>query len=221
MRCSLLVAALAVGLFAEVAPAALVITEVASTSGAPAGALAGLDWWELTNTGPGGVSLDGYEWKDSDGGLPGTPDADTAIFPSGTTIGAGESLIVHDGDSAVPAAFRTDWGLNSSVQILYGDQFSGNNSFSGLSSGGDKVELYDSTAALVAEVMFGSATAGVSFEWNTLGASLGLSVAGENGAIGASNNRIGSPGAVPEPGALALVGIAIGGLVGCTRRRRS
>ena len=156
MRVSMSVAAMAVCLSGQAAFAGLAITEVASTSGATEIELTGLDWWELTNTGPVPVSLNGYEWKDSDGGLPGSATPDTAIFPNGFTITAGESIIIHEGDASVPGAFRTAWGLSPTVQILSEDLFGGNNTFSGLSSGGDQVQLYNNLGSLVSQVSFGS-----------------------------------------------------------------
>jgi hypothetical protein len=190
---------------------ALKITEVASTSGAPAGALSGLDWWELTNTGPAAVMLDGYSWEDN------SPSGDTAIFPNGITIAAGESIIIHEQASTpvpVAAQFRTDWGLSASVQILEETQFTGFNTFSGLGSSGDEVNLYDPTNTIIASVSFGASTTGKSFEWDGTGASLGLSVVGENFAYAASNNRVGSPGkaVIPEPSALALAAFGLAAL---------
>jgi hypothetical protein len=215
MRSQLCFAALALCLAVQSANAALVITEVGSTSGAPVGVLEGLDWWELTNTGPGAVSLDGYAWED------GNPSGDTAEFPNGISIAGGESIIVHQGtEPGVASQFRTDWGLDGSVQIVTEDLVSGSNTFSGLSSGGDEVNLYNDLSTIIAGVEFDSSTEGVTFEWATNGADLGLSVIGENGAYGASNGRIGSPGvAVPEPTTLALAGLAACGLL--ARRRRS
>jgi len=217
MRLSMCIAALAVSLFGQTAFAALAITEVASTSGATEAELSGLDWWELTNTGPSSVLLNGYEWEDNN---PQGPGVDTAIFPAGVTISAGESIIIHDGDSAVPAAFRSVWGLANTVQVLNGDLFGGNNMFSGLSSGGDQVNLYDNMGSLVSSVTFPGSTTGVSFEWDTQGNSRGLSVVGEFGAYSAAGGRIGSPGAVPEPATIALVGMAVCGLASCGLRRR-
>jgi Lamin Tail Domain/PEP-CTERM motif len=221
MKSSICIAVLAVSMLGQSAFAALAITEVASTSGAPEAALSGLDWWELTNTGPSSVLLNGYEWEDNN---PQGAGVDTAIFPDGITIAAGESIIIHDGDSAVPVAFRSVWGLANTAQVLYGDSFGGNNMFSGLSSSGDQVNLYDNLGSLVSSVTFGASTSGVSFEWDTDGNTLGLSVAGENGAYLAPGGagRISSPpGHVPEPASIALVGMAVCGFwANCGLRRR-
>lgn len=204
-----------------VAQADLVITEVMSTSGAPA-PLTGQDWWELTNNGTSSVSLQGYEWEDN---APSGPGGATAIFGN-INIGAGESIIIHQGSTANgDTAFRATWSLAPTVQVLFQDSFTGNNPFSGLSSAGDEVNLYNNLGQLVASVSFGASTTGVSFEWDgDSGASLGLSVNGENGAYTATYGGIGSPGfalltAIPEPtGLVVLGGASLLGLV--VRRRR-
>src|SRR5262249_15696698 len=98
MRVLLSLTTLAVVLFGQSAFGALVITEVMSTSNAPAGNLSGQDWWELTNNGPAAVSLNGYSWEDDSGGA--SPSGDVAIFPNGISLAVGESLIVHQGTAA-------------------------------------------------------------------------------------------------------------------------
>jgi Lamin Tail Domain/PEP-CTERM motif len=219
MRFLVCSAVLAGCLAGQSALAALTITEVASTSGAPAGTLSGLDWWELTNTGPGSVSLNGYAWEDS-------PIAnDRAIFPNGITVVAGESIIVHQGTGATVAAdFRTAWGLGASVQVLVQSQFGGPNPFSGLSSSNDEVNLFDSAPALVDNATFGASTSGVTFEWDGSGASLGLSVNGQNGAYLSNYGGVGSPGSavipVPEPTTMLLIAGAVCALIGCASRSR-
>lgn len=206
--------AMAVG--ARTSFGAFVITEVMSTSGAPAGSLSGLDWFEVTNVGAAPALLDGYSWED----MP--VSNDRAVFPNGISVAAGESIIVHQGVAATIAAdFRTAWGLNSSVQVLTQTQFTGPNPFSGLGSGGDEVHLFDASSAEVSAVSFGASTSGVSFEWDRTGASLGLSVNGENGAFLSSYGGTASPGAsvVPEPATIGLGAIALSCL-GARRRKR-
>ncbi len=215
MRILLCFTMVALGVASQPVHAALTITEVASTSGAPAGPLEGLDWWELTNTGPLTVLLDGFSWEDN------PVQNDRAVFPNGISVLAGESIIIHQG-SGIADDFRTAWGLAASVQVLDQDQFGGTNLFSGLSSGGDAVNLFDAANLLAASVSFGSSTSGRTFEWDTAGASLGLSTAGEKGAFFATYGAQGSPGvAVPEPTTIALVALSAWGLIcGGLRRRK-
>ncbi len=198
-------AALACAALAPGANAALVITEVMSGSNN----VFENDWWELTNTGPAAVDLGGYYWDDD-----GPTGADGAFFPA-YLLGAGESLVIVEGDDA--ANFVAAWG--GGFNALDEEDFTGPDLFSGLSGGsGDQIELWDADpnagpANLLAAVAFPPATDGFSFEWFTNGASGGLSVAGEFGAfvapgdeVGGAGTDVGSPGvsAVPAPGALKL-----------------
>jgi hypothetical protein len=210
-----LTCSLAIALTCSTSFAAVRITEVASTSGAPAGTLSGLDWWELTNTGPGSVSLDGYAWEDS------PVENVRSTFPNGVTVDVGQSIIIHQGtNAAIPADFRTAWNLPASVVVLTESQFTGANMFSGLSSGGDEVNLFNAASVLVHGVAFGASTSGVTFEWDRSGASLGLSVAGQNGAVTSTYGGVGSPGTsvIPEPATLALAGCALLGALQLVRR---
>ena len=207
------------GPFAAAARAELVITEVMNSS-AHAGAANG-DWFELTNTGPSSVDLENYYWDD-DGPL----GNDGALFPA-ITIGAGQSIVIVDEGADNLAAFVAAWGGGFTAYSK--DDFGGPDDFSGLSSAGDEINLWDADpnagpANQVAYVDFGECiTCGASFEWDASGNSLGMSVAGENGAFVATNDgeggvsvEVASPGfavgaAVPEPSTwtLLLLGAAL------------
>lgn len=87
----------------------LFLTEVQS---AQSGAVGAADYWELTNHGSAPVSLAGYTWDNQRRSF---ADAMAWAFPAGTSIAAGESIIITTAD---PAAFRTWWGLEPTVQVL-------------------------------------------------------------------------------------------------------
>ncbi|MBC2603396.1 lamin tail domain-containing protein [Puniceicoccus vermicola] len=225
MKNELLISA-ALCVAATTASAQLVITEVMSNSSHPGGPANG-DWWELTNTGGSSVDLMNYYWDDS-----GPNGDDGALFPS-ITIAAGESIVIVDENSDNIAGFVAAWGGGFTAYSK--DDFSGNNTFSGLSAGGDQIQLWDAdpnvgSANLVAEVVFGESTDGHSFVWGTNGDYLGISqnnvggafVAPGNGAGGAGTD-VGSPGfaAVPEPEFFgALAGLMVFGFAALRRRRK-
>ena len=192
------------------ASAALLITEVMSSSGTGGTA----DWFELTNTRPAAVNLTGYKMDDNSNSFA------AAVPMSGVaTISVGESAVFVE--SANPAvdlpAFRAFWSGLAGVQV---GSYTG--SLVGLSSSGDGVSVFDAGGATVAgPVSFGAATTGVSFGYNPNTATFGgLSVAGQFGAFVSANAlaNVGSPGTtgVPEPATLALT---LCGIVAIAQRR--
>lgn len=217
---SLLIALISLfGLGQSLASAQVTITEVSSDN------LFGEDWFELTNFGDSIVDLEGYYWDDD--GPVGNDGAEFGAF----FLNPGQSLIVLEGSDAndgVADAFRAEFSLDASLLILTEDDFTGPDTFSGLSGGsGDQITIFDTDPNVVGAdfnvidfVEFGSATEGVSFDF-TSGEPV-LSVAGVNGAITAINGDVGSPGvvtsAVPEPGSVVLLSV-LGALAGIKRRR--
>jgi hypothetical protein len=202
-----------VAMLTNLASADILITEVMSSSSHPGGT-SNADWFELTNNGSSVVDITGWSWDD-DSNTPGT-----ANFGSITSIAPGESIIVTGETVGQEAAWRTDWNVPGTIQIAN----PGNTP--GLSSGGDTLYVYDNTNTQVTTLTFGVATTGFSFEWDPSGNSLGLSVAGQNGAYvapfngaGAAGSDVGSPGiAIPEPGSFAVL-LAGFAMLGSIRRR--
>ena len=180
--------------------AQLTITEVSSAN------MLGEDWYEITNTSDTSVDLNGFFWDDDPVG-----ENDGAIFGD-FSLQPGESLIVLEGSEefdGIETTFRDVYNVDASLQVLTEDDFTGNDTFSGLSSGGDQISLYDTdpnvavSFNLIDFVEFPPAPEelvdpafGATFDFTQLdndGVPT-LSVSGTNGAVTASNGDVGSPG---------------------------
>ena len=190
-------------LLATASHAALIITEV-NPGGSAAATGYAADWFELTNTGPTAITLTGWSMDDSSN----TPGV--APLSGVTSIAAGQSVVFLEivgpaTPASVSTAFINAWFGGSAPAGLTLGFYTG--SGVGLSTGGDSVNVFDATNALVTAVTFGATTAGRTFD-NAAGLSgpiSTVSVAGVNGAfLSASGVETGSPGSVPEPG-LALL----------------
>lgn len=195
---------------AGAASGALVVTEVmAQTSSGSASTMNG-DWWELTNTGGSAINLAGYQWADTEDQV-GGPTPQPNFFPA-ITINAGESIIILEEAAANEAAWRANWSLSAGITILGTDEMLPSpgvtDTFSGLSSSGDGVFFYSPAGLLLSSYTYGVNVRGTSWEAARDGSDLGLSVVGENGAVRAANNDIGSPGtSVPAPALLPVVAL--------------
>ncbi|RYD27677.1 MAG: hypothetical protein EOP86_24200, partial [Verrucomicrobiaceae bacterium] len=173
------------------------VTEVSSQQAAGGSGVA--DWWELTSFEPAPVTLAGWRFNDSGGGL-----GSAFVFPAGLTIPAGGSIIFVEDLTA--EQFRAWWGASvpAAAQIV---TYSGNGL--AFSASDDGVRLWNATATedadTVASVDFAQATAGVTFNYDPVSGQFGaLSQAGVNGVFKAATTAdIGSPGlyraAVPAP----------------------
>jgi len=177
------------------------------------------DWIELTNT--GAVAIDITGWKIDDG----SASAANAVLLRGvTSIAPGQSVVFAEGeatdvaDLAIQAFFKTAW-FGASVPSGFTMGGYGGPGL-GLSTSGDGVAIFNDANTLVASVTFGAATAGVTFD-NAAGlvGPIGtLSAVGINGAFTSdSGGEIGSPGLIPEPATIGLMGL---GALALIRRRR-
>ncbi len=174
---------------------AVIISEVApwSSGNSPLGS----DWFEVTNVGTNAVDITGWKVDDSSASF-----ASTLALNGITSIAPGESVIfIETSDLATTAAtFKTLWfGANPPAGLQIGSYSGGG---IGLSTGGDAVNLYDSTGTRKASVTFGASPAGPSFPTFDNAAGLDtatisrLSVVNLYEAFVAANDatEIGSPG---------------------------
>jgi uncharacterized protein YjiK len=143
-----------IGYTLQIAPstggtATLLITEVNPWSSG--NSTLGSDWFEVTNV--GSVAQDITGWKmDDDSNAFGSAVALQGI----TSIAPGESVIFLENASSKKAQFLALWfGANPPANLQVGF-YTG--SGVGLSTGGDQVNLFDSTGAKRAGVSFGTAT---------------------------------------------------------------
>jgi hypothetical protein len=190
------------------AQAALIITEVMSTSGTNGTP----DWIEVTNTGTSAVDITGFKFDDGSFTF-----ASSVPLVGVTSIAAGQSVVFIE--TSIPettiADFRTFWGGSATSAVI--GSYTGPGV--GMSSGGDGASIFSASGISVAEVSFGAATTGSSFGYDLASYPNqdgfgGISVNGSNGAFISANalGNIGSPGVdfpsqVPEPSGLALLGL--------------
>lgn len=179
----------------------IIISEVApwSSGNSPVGA----DWIEVTNTRSTPVNITGWRMDDNSQSFA------AAVNLNGiTTIASGESVIFLETTAANPPAivvptFKALWFGEAPVTVQVGTYQGGG---VGLGTGGDAVNVYNSTGQLQASVTFSVSPGGPLFPTfdNTAGLNnttiSQLSVVGINGAFAALNdtNEIGSPGGPPS-----------------------
>jgi len=218
--------AASLGIVANEASAAIVISEVDSAGSASS---VNADWFELTNTGSAAVNISGWKMDDNSDSF-----ADAVALTGPSSIAAGQTVVFIEstGSTAatVDAAFKSAWfGSNAPSSLTLGN-YSG--SGVGLGQSGDAVNIFNSSGVAQAGVTFGTSSSngssGGTFD-NTAGingAISQVSVVGVNGAFKAPDGEIGSPGIdaavtpVPVPASAWLM---LGGLGGCgvfARRRR-
>ncbi len=217
----LLAAALGV-LAAADASAAVVISEVSPASSD--NTVYAADWFELTNTGSAAVDLSGWRMDDDSDSF------GSAVAMHGvSSIAAGQSVVFvedtgNSNDAALDATFEQQWfGSNVPAGFTIGNY---GGSKVGLSTGGDAVNIFNSSGVLQAGVSFGAVVnqIGPTFD-NAAGVNGTIStrsIAGVNGAFVGADGETGSPGSiapVPVPAAAWLFGSGLLGLMGVGRRR--
>jgi uncharacterized protein len=193
----------------QVASGGMVISEwmYAGTNG---------EFVEFTNVGSDPVDMTNWSYSDTD-----AEPGDVAFLDVFGVVQPGESVILTE---AVPSTFRSAWGLADSLKVF------GPNADSNLGRN-DQINLYDADLNLVDQLSFGDQTypgtprtqnrscniPATDYDYTVAQTTWFLASWGdEYGSWTSSGYDVGSPGVVPEPGALAL--FALGGLVMARRR---
>ena len=183
----------------ESAAGTVIVSEVAPW--ASGNSTLGADWFEITNTGSTAIDISGWRVDDNSNSF-----GSSVALAGVTSIGAGESVIFIERGSAVDAttlinSFKSLWfGSNVPAGIQIGT-YTG--SGIGLGTGGDAVNIYNSSGVLQTNVSFGSSPSSAPYATfdNGLGATGAISTLSANGTRGAfvatnASTEIGSPGTV-------------------------
>ncbi|MFG0326698.1 MAG: PEP-CTERM sorting domain-containing protein [Phycisphaerales bacterium JB037] len=173
------------------------------------------DWIEITNFGTmtWTAAIDGDLWFDDVSADTG----DAALMSGVPSIAPGESVIFVDGGATGAANWLTLWGFGGQVGSYEG---------AGLGQGGDAVAIWISAGIPVGSPddfeAYPDANLNGGQSWDVvLGAFSTVGNLSNAFATGTVNDEgqpaIGSPGTIPAPGSLALLGL--GGLAAARRRR--
>jgi uncharacterized protein YjiK len=193
--------------------AQVAITEVSPWGSGNSSVLA--DWFELTNVGTTKVDLTGWRMIDNHAaGFSGS-----APLEGVTNLAPGGSAVFVEGTETTANEFKTDWFSAPNSQPA-GSQVGWVPNAQGLSTGGDQVNIYDSTGAKVSGVEFGASPSAAPFGTFDNTAALGvgattdplistISTVGTNGAFSANGGtEIGSPGTAPVKTPVAVTEVA-------------
>lgn len=183
------------------------------------------DWFEITNTGTTDIDTSMFFYDDESASVLDGGRLDSLI------LGAGQSAVFLISDDNGPSndvdfstaieEFRSIWNYSGLIGLTNGG--------GGLGQGGDSIFLLlDDNSVVTSQDTPGALSGGlftIDFVNGPAASVLGVNGAYESNAffndnLGLPNDQatlIGSPGVVPTPGTLALLGL--GGLFGARRRR--
>jgi uncharacterized protein len=170
---------------------------------------------EFTNTGSTAVDMTGWSYSDNHRTAGDVPLGEFGI------VAAGESVILTE---TAAATFATSWGLSSSIKIM------GGNATDNLGRS-DEINLYDAGSTLIDRLTYddqtgkGLRTQGKScgipasdYDLQTASSTWILSSVGDQyGSWISTGGDIGSPGMIPEPATMAILGL--GALILGSRRK--